>query len=168
MVLVRRLSETGCLVGYFLVKVRSRLIGSRIIFGHNVYKEYTRGYWKFRDDRRSSFRDITKRLEGGGKNSPSPPGRGLTRAPVCVRVFEHPPMRFFVNNVKTAPAVFGTHYHTSFPHMLWKFQTQVTQGQVTRSRQLTSPHKKFECSSTLHWLNDCLETFSDCYKQQCL
>ena len=27
--------------------------------------------------------------------------------------------------------------------MLWKFQTQVTQGQVTRSRQVTSTHKKF-------------------------
>ena len=40
--------------------------------------------------------------------------------------------------------------------MLWKFQTQVTQGQVTRSRQVTSPHKKFKCSSTLHRQNGCL------------
>ena len=30
------------------------------------------------------------------------------------------------------------------------------------------PHKKFECSSTLHRLNDRLETFSDCYKQEYL
>ena len=36
--------------------------------------------------------------------------------------------------------VFGMPVHTSFPHM-WKFQTQVTQGQVTRSRQVTSPQK---------------------------
>ena len=28
-----------------------------------------------------------------------------------------------------------------------KFQTQVTQGQVTRSRHVTTPQKKFECSS---------------------
>ena len=40
--------------------------------------------------------------------------------------------------------------------MLWKFQTQVTQGQVTRSRQVTSPQKKMkvrhsytECPITL-------------------
>ena len=30
-----------------------------------------------------------------------------------------------------------TSVHTSFPHMFWKFQTQVTQGQVARSRQVT-------------------------------
>ena len=46
--------------------------------------------------------------------------------------------------------------------------SQVTQGEVTRSRQVTSPHKKFEYYSTLHRLNDCLETFSNCYKKQCL
>ena len=77
------------------------------------------------------------------------------------------PIRFFVNNLKTAArsaAVFGTPYHASFSHMLLKFQTQVTQGQVIRSRQVTSPHKKFECSSTPHRWNDCLETFRDCYK----
>ena len=36
-------------------------------------------------------------------------------------VFEHPPMRFFVNSLKTAAlraAVFGTPYHTFFPDML--------------------------------------------------
>ena len=59
---------------------------------------------------------------------------------------------------------FCTPYLTSFPYMLCKLQTQVTQDQVTRSRQVTSPHKKFEWSSKLHRLNDCLETFSDWYK----
>ena len=38
-------------------------------------------------------------------------------------------------------AVCGTPVFTSFPH-IWKFQTQVTQGQVTRSGQVTSPQKK--------------------------
>ena len=66
--------------------------------------------------------------------------------------------------VPDCAAVFGTPYRTSFPHTLWKFQIQVTQGQVTRSRQVTSSHKKFECSSKLHRLNDCLETFSNWYK----
>ena len=96
------------------------------------------------------------------KFNPRPAGGG---------VFEHPAMRFFVNSLKTAArssAVFGTPYHTSFPHMLCKCQTQVTQGQVTRSRQVTSPHKTFECSSTLHQLNDCLETFSICYNHEYL
>ena len=60
--------------------------------------------------------------------------------------------------------VFGTPYYKLFTHMLWKFQTQVTQGQVTRPRQVTSPHKKFECSSKLHRLNDCLQSFSGWYK----
>ena len=75
-----------------------------------------------------------------------------TRAPLGMYVCEHP-LRFFVNNFKTvacSAAIFGTPYHTSFPHMLWKFQTQFTQGQITRSRQVSLPHKKFECSSTLH------------------
>ena len=44
------------------------------------------------------------------------------------------------------PAVFGTPYNESFPHMLWKFQTHFTQGQVTRSRQVISLQQKFECS----------------------
>ena len=41
------------------------------------------------------------------------------------------------------PLRFLTHLFigTSFPHMLQKFQTQVTQGQVTSSRQVTSPQK---------------------------
>ena len=102
-------------------------------------------------------------------------GSGQVRSPQAVcwhhfrKVCSHPRARvfgFFVNSLKTAArsaAVFGTPYHTSVPHMLCKFQTQATQGQVTRSRQVTSPHKKFECSSTLHRLNDSLETFRDCY-----
>ena len=64
----------------------------------------------------------------------------LTRAPLGGQ-FEHP-HEFFVNNLKTAArsaSVFATPYHTSFSHRLWKFQTQVTQGQVTRSRQVTLP-----------------------------
>ena len=35
----------------------------------------------------------------------------------------------------------GRFYAPLFPHMLGKFQIQVTQGQVTRSRQVTSPQK---------------------------
>ena len=38
------------------------------------------------------------------------------------------------------PHIFGTPVHASRSHVVWKFQTQVTQGQVTRSRQVTSPH----------------------------
>ena len=38
-------------------------------------------------------------------------------------------------------SVFGTTYHTSYRHILLKFQTQLKQGQVTRTRQVTSPHK---------------------------
>ena len=41
----------------------------------------------------------------------------------------------------------GTAAYTYCPHTLWKFRTQVPQGQVTRSRQVTSPQKSFECSS---------------------
>ena len=81
------------------------------------------------------------------------------------------PLPFFSRlskNGGTAAAVFDTPYHTSFPHILCKFQTQVMQGQVTRSRQVTSPHKKFECLSKLRRLNDRLETFRKCYKQQYL
>ena len=39
-------------------------------------------------------------------------------------------------------AVFGAPVNTAFPHMLRKFHTQVTQGQLTRSRQVTSSQKK--------------------------
>ena len=52
--------------------------------------------------------------------------------------------------------VFGTPYHTYFLHMLGKFQKQVIKGQVTRSRQVTSPNNKFECLSQPHRLNDWL------------
>ena len=52
-------------------------------------------------------------------------------------------------------AIFETPVDTSLPHM-WKFQTQVTQGHVTRSLQVTSPQKSFnarhsytECPITL-------------------
>ena len=38
--------------------------------------------------------------------------------------------------------VLGTPVHAFYSHM-WKFQTQVARGQVTRSRQVTSTHKKF-------------------------
>ena len=38
----------------------------------------------------------------------------------------------------TRAAVFGKPIHTAIPHMLLNFETQVTQGQVTRSRDLTS------------------------------
>ena len=44
----------------------------------------------------------------------------ISAAPRWVGVFEHPLMRFFVNNLKSAArsaAVFDTLYHTSFPHM---------------------------------------------------
>ena len=109
--------------------------------------------------RRHMFRRqvcLQKRLQGGllqwtwvSHNFLSlRPGGGLLRAPLP---------SFF----QMRTAVFGTAYHASFPHMLYEFQTQVTQGQVTWSRQVTSPHKKFECSSKLHGLNDCLETFRD-------
>ena len=48
-------------------------IRSETIFNLMCKKEYARGYWKFRDDQRSSFRDIAKRLEGGGcKLAPTP------------------------------------------------------------------------------------------------
>ena len=103
------------------------------------------------------------------KNLTSSQGHDLTLTRAPLGGVWTPPMRFFVNNVKMAArsaAVFGIPYHTSFSHMLWKFRTQVTQGQVTRPRQVTSPRNKFECSSTLHRLNDCLETFSDCYKKE--
>ena len=57
-----------------------------------------------------------------------------------------------LGGVWTPPSqVFGTPVHTSFLHTLWKFQTQVTQGQVTRSRQVASPQKKFECLSNFFW-----------------
>ena len=68
------------------------------------------------------------------------PGRGCLNTPVS----------FFADILKTtarSAAVFGTPVHASFPHILQKFQTQATQGQVTRSRQVTSPRKKFEFSS---------------------
>ena len=67
-----------------------------------------------------------------------------------------------------SPTVFGTAIHTFYPHTLWKFQSQVTQGQVTRSRQVTSPQKNLECSSSLHRMNDHLETFSNWYPYQYL
>ena len=52
-----------------------------------------------------------------------------------------------------APPFFGTPVHTFVSHILLKFQTQVTQGRVTRSRQMTSPHRKFKCSSCYtEWL----------------
>ena len=35
-------------------------------------------------------------------------------------------------------------------------------------RQVTTPHKKFRCSSKLRRLNNCLETFSDWYKYKCI
>ena len=44
--------------------------------------------------------------------------------------------------VARSSAIFGTAVHTSFPHTLWKFRTQVTHGQVTRSRQVISLKKK--------------------------
>ena len=64
------------------------------------------------------------------------------------------PFPFFFQIAKkkqrTAPPFFFcTPYNTSFPHTLWKFQTQITLGKITRPRQVTSPHKKFECSSKL-------------------
>ena len=50
-------------------------------------------------------------------------------------------------------AIFVTPIHTSFPHMLWKFHTQVTQGQVTRSRQKTLPQKSLNARhSYTEWL----------------
>ena len=61
-------------------------------------------------------------------------GINLRRAG-CVFVFEHTPSGFSQISKKM---------HTSFPHMLWKFQTQVIQGQVTRSRQVTSHQEMFE------------------------
>ena len=47
------------------------------------------------------------------------------------------PFRLFAD----ISAVVGTPVHASFPHM-WKFQTQVVQGQVTRSRQAASRQKR--------------------------
>ena len=46
------------------------------------------------------------------------------------------------SHVGAGSVIFDTPSHKSFPHMLWKFQTQATQGQVTRSRQVTSHQKK--------------------------
>ena len=61
------------------------------------------------------------------------PGRG-----VCL---DPPPPQLFRRYLKNGSAVrvFGTpaYIHISFAHMLRKFQTQVSQGQVTRSRQVT-------------------------------
>ena len=48
------------------------------------------------------------------------------------------PLRFFGISKKRWRS---TPIHTSFPHMLGKFQTKFTQSQVTRSRQVTSPQK---------------------------
>ena len=51
-------------------------------------------------------------------------------------------------------AIFGSPIHLLFfPRMLRKFQTQVTQGQVTRSNQATSPQKKVNVRhSCTEWL----------------
>ena len=50
------------------------------------------------------------------------------------------PPQFFCRCLKNG---FGTPVYISLSHILWKFQIQVTQGQVTRSRQVASPQKKF-------------------------
>ena len=51
-------------------------------------------------------------------------------------------LRFFFREYPKTTAVFDIPVHISVLHKLWKFQTQVTQGHVTRSRQVTSPKKK--------------------------
>ena len=60
-------------------------------------------------------------------------GGGLLRTPSV-----------FPDCQKTAVLRFLAHLgiRASFPHMLWKFQTQFTQGQITRLRQVTLPHTK--------------------------
>ena len=59
--------------------------------------------------------------------------------PPCIRQWWVDTPRFFRRFSKTCTAI-----HTSFPPRLCKFQTQVTQGQVARSCQVTSPQKRFE------------------------
>ena len=63
-------------------------------------------------------------------------------------VFEPPPLRLFADSWKTAALrrfwhscsyIFSAHFA--------KISDPVTHGQVTRSRQVTSPQKNFECSS---------------------
>ena len=54
--------------------------------------------------------------------------------------FWPPPSGFFVNSVKTAArgaAFFCIAVRTTVPQLSWKFWVQVTQGQVTRSGQVT-------------------------------
>ena len=70
-----------------------------------------------------------------------------------------PPLRFF-QNARKRPLAAPPFLANLIMRMLWKFQTHVTQGRVTRSHQVNSLHKKFECSSKLQRLNHCLETFS--------
>ena len=80
-------------------------------------------------------------------------GRGLTRA-VLGNVFTPPPGFWRISKKRR-----GIPVHSPFPHMLWKLQTQVTQCQVTRSRQVTSSQKSLnvrhsytECPITLKLL----------------
>ena len=74
--------------------------------------------------------------------------------------FDHP-LQFFADSAKTAArsaAVFGTPYLASFPHLIWKFQVQVTSGQVTRSGQVISPPKMFAATPRLQFSSDQYET----------
>ena len=57
-----------------------------------------------------------------------------------------PPPAVFADIWKTAAP-----YHLSILYILWKFQTRVLQGQVTRSLQVTSPHKHIiKCFNVCH------------------
>ena len=68
------------------------------------------------------------------------------------------------SNIKKA---FGTYLPSSFPDM-WKFRTQVTQCQATRSRQVTSSQKSLNArNSYTDWpIALKLSAMSDLYEKQ--
>ena len=78
--------------------------------------------------------NLTRALEGGGGKK-------------C------PPLRFFANSGKTAArsaAIFSVPAHNWILHLVWKFQPQVTKGQVTRSGQSKKRVSDFEAAQWPH------------------
>ena len=60
---------------------------------------------------------------------------------------------------RAAPPGFHLPYPPSFCQLLWKFQSWVMQGQVTRSGQVTIPYKNFTIAPQLQCLRESYETF---------
>ena len=54
----------------------------------------------------------------------------------CLNTTHAVAVRKYLQNCSAGAVVYGPPVHTSFPNMLWKFQTQVSQSQVTRSPHL--------------------------------